>query len=216
MAAYITYQDLETYTGNTYSAEQRTFITDVLIPAIQNEIEAYTGRKFGVGSDSDTTKTYYGIRSERFDYDPLGGELQAIHRQSEIDIDEFISITSLKEVTSDGVETTLDLNDFDLLPANTEYKNRIYSRNGAYFNGYKYKVTGKLGSTAVVPPEVKLACLQIATDALDSAQNIDSESIEGYSYTKGSSVFGANALQITMLGNPVVQQALGKWRKILI
>ena len=205
--SYITYSDIASYTEKTFTAGEQTMLTNVIIPGIQSSIEAYTNRKFGVQGDANSTMYYPGSRHERYDYDPMGSDVNALKRNLEIAIDDFVTIVSVTEVDWQGNEFEYDLADIELLPLNASYKNRMYMKNGS-FTGYKYKVVGRVGSSDLVPSEVKLAALQIASDLLDSISTIKREQIEGYDV-----IFDTSAI---MYKNPSVLMALDKWKKILI
>lgn len=218
---YITVSDLQTFTGETYDTDKAAQITSVLIPAIQSAIDTYTGRKFGVTGNPDSTMYYFGVRHTGADYDPLGGEINAPHRGRELEIDDFVHITSITEVDSLGVETPItDLTVFQQLPLNEGYTNRLYALGGtAYgsaFSGYKYKIVGRLGTSDTVPAEIKQAALQVANDMLENQSNVEEEQIEGYSVRKSAKAFGVSGTFQIMLGNPLVMELLAKWKKFTL
>lgn len=214
---YITVSDLETYTGDSYDTDTQNQLTQLIIPAVESAINDYTGRKFGVSGNPDSTMYYFGVRRTGQDYDPLGGEINAPSRSRELDIDEFVHITSVSEVDSSGVETAIDLSALQQLPLNTEYKDRLYALGGtAYgssFSGYKYKVVGRLGTSDSVPAEVKVAALQIASDVLSASADVDEEGVEGYTYKRSAKAFGVSGTFQILLGNPTVLDLLNKWKK---
>lgn len=205
--AYFTPSDLATYTGNTYSAAEQTQLTTTIIPAIEAAIESYTGRRFDVGGDSDSTKNYFGVQTTRQEYSPRGRTLNADSRGRELDIDDFVEITSVTEIDSAGNETVITISDLEQLPLNKEWVDRLYHKEGS-FTGYKYKVIGRLGTSDSVPQEIAYAAMQIASGALNQVGDVTKETIEGYSYEKG--------MNDTLFENKFVSTILGKWKKILI
>jgi len=203
--SYITVEDIETRLGQTFTAEESAMLTDLVIPAIENLINNYTGRVFGVAGNPDEDRYFLGVRRYNFDYDPLYGDHNAASRTFELDIDDIVSITAIAEVNSAGDESALTLTNYEQLPLNKEYTNRLFSKADA-FTGYKYKVTGRWGTSDTVPEEIQLAALLMVESWITQQGGIKKESIEGYSYELGQ----------IMLENNTIANILFSWKIISV
>jgi len=125
---------------------------------------------------------------------------------NELEIYDFQTVTSLKEYDSFGnLIYTYESTDWELLPLNTLPKNRIRMIYGQ-FAGYRYKVTGKLGYSVTCPDDIEYAAQLITENLSAQPGGLQSENIEGYSYTIGNVVDS----------NPVVKGILDSYKKILI
>lgn len=148
--------------------------------------------------DNYTNRTFTEVASADYWYDG--------NCEKELELEDFQSITALNEYDSlGGLVYTFETTDWELYPLNDLPKNRIRLIEGL-FSGYRYKITGVKGFSATCPDDIEYAA-QLITENLSAQQGgLQSESIEGYSYTVGNVVES----------NPVVRGILESYRKILI
>lgn len=154
--------------------------------AIKTYIDRYTGRTF-TEADQDSY-WYYGDGSDT------------------LEIDDFTEIKFVEEYDREGNNIeAYNPDDFELLPRNFIPKNAVKLINGD-FNAYQYKVTGKKGYSVTCPDDVEYAAQLITENLTAQEGGLQSENIEGYSYTIGNVVES----------NPVVKGILDSYKKILI
>jgi hypothetical protein len=145
------------------------------ITAAQLYIDKYTGKVGGFDASVASAKYYDG------------------NGKSEIDIDEFISLSSVQllELDSDDVEWTLvegKTEDFITYPYNTTPKYRLTlmpgSQIGAFYEGKKrIKVTGIWGNSTVVPADIELAATMLVAEVIEKGLKggkISSETLGDY------------------------------------
>jgi len=179
----ITLTELENRLNKTFESGEAMVIENTIIPAITKFIENYTGRIFTELNSG--SYWYYGTGKR------------------ELEIDEFTTITKVEAYDSDDLVE--EITNYELLPFNESYKNRIRNLNGL-FSSYKYKITGKKGYSITPPLDLKLIALELVSELQNTKGGLKRESIEQYSYEIGSIIND----------NPVIRETLGHYKKALI
>lgn len=172
--SYTTKTAIENYLSITIDSSFDSQIEE-WISSIEEYIDNYTGKHFEEVSET----RYFDGNGER-----------------EIDIDEFLSITSLEilEVSGDDVAHTLTEgreNDFITFPYNTSPKFRLIlttvSSVGAFYSGKgRIKVTATFSDSSTAPDDVKLAATMLVANIVEKGLRggkLSSESLGDYSVT---------------------------------
>ena len=165
MANYTTKANIEARLGKTLSSGESTYLTDILLPAIDNYINKYTGRLFiAEATESDTE--YAGKVSR---------ELQLV--------DDYQTITKVEAFDIYGTsQGEIDLTETKFLPLNAGYIDTIYAIDFTFTN-YFYTVTGKKGYSSTCPEDITNVATELANSYYIVRGGITSENLEGYSYT---------------------------------
>ena len=154
--------------------------------AIKTYIDRYTNRVF-----TEVASTSYWYDGDR---------------TNTLEIDDFTDVNFLEEYDRDGESIyAFDPEDYELIPRNTIPKTAIKIINGKFL-GYQYKVTGTRGYSVTCPNDIEYAAQLITENLAAQDGGLQSENIEGYSYTIGNVVES----------NPVVKGILDSYKKILI
>ena len=168
---YTTKQAVENYTLQNIASSFTAQITS-WIEAIEQFIDQRTGRNF-VADSVATTRVYDGIDD------------------SEIDIDDFISITKLEvgEELADRVEIIAA--DYRTYPANETPKQTIQLKDSYFTEGHQnVVVTAKFGYSATCPADITLAATILMAGIINYSNNakgkVQSETIGRYSVTYNS------------------------------
>ena len=165
----ITLSDYEKYTETTYTGAQKARV-ELLISAINDWVESYTGRVFG------EAKTF----TKKIDYDPV---IFTPH----IDIQD---ITSLK---IGGVEmTNYKWEESGRIVLSLSGKS--YAGNRRDYGKVEVTYVSQYGGDTVVPAMVQLAALQLVSDNAEKegSQEVTQASTGGYSVSMGSSSGGGS------------------------
>lgn len=180
----ITITDVENRLNKKFETGEANLITNLIIPAVVKFIENYTGRIFTELSSS--TYWYYG------------------NGKKDLDIDEFTVITKIEAFDRDN-SLISQVTDYELLPLNGSYKNRVRNLEGS-FSSYKYKITGKKGYSVTPPADIKFVALELITELQNTKGGLRKESIEQYSYEISNIVNDS----------PVIKETLGHYKRVLV
>jgi len=146
------------------------------ISAAERYINQYVGRPDGFETGADETRYFDG------------------NGKREIDIDEFISITSVEYLESNGEDVGWTLtegleSDYITYPYNKTpyYRLKLVTSSeiGAWYKGKKrLKVTGKFGHSSSVPKDIELVATMLISNVIEKGLKggkVTSESLGDYS-----------------------------------
>jgi len=178
--AYTTETKVENYLMVDIDPTMSSQISD-WISAVERYINDYTERKHGFEATAATTRYFDG------------------NGLREINVDEFVSLTSVEILESNGsdVEWTLTSgwdNDYIAYPYNEVPQYRLVltanSQVGAWFSGAKrIKITAVWGYSSTVPKDIELAATMLVASIVEKGLRggtVQSESLGDYSISYGS------------------------------
>jgi len=171
---YITQPNLEAKLGRTLTANESSYFTSVLAPSIDAYIDKQTGTTFG----GSTPSTIY--------VDGNDEELVVIP-----------TMHTITEVKQD--EVIMAVNTYSLYPRGAV--DSLAIRNTADWNkgDENISVTGVLGYT-VIPADIKLAALELATNSMTEIVNgYKSESVGDWSVSYDNSIKGITPQSLGIL-----------------
>ena len=177
---YTTETKVENYLMIDIDPSMSSQISD-WISAVERYINDYTERKNGFESAAATAKYFDG------------------NGLREINVDEFVSLTSVQVLESNGgdVEWTLTEgweNDYIAYPYNDTPQYRLQlttnSQIGAWFSGEKrIKITAVWGYSSTVPKDIELAATMLVASIVEKGLRggtVQSESLGDYSISYGN------------------------------
>lgn len=161
---YTTIQNIQARTGNTLSAGESTYFTNVLSAAIDDYINRETGTTFG---SVDALDVY------------VSGDDSAF-----LSIPTMYDITAVSHVDDNDVETGISVDEYKTYPRDETSKYAIRRLSGEWEEGFdNYKVTGKLGYQEV-PDEIVMVATELASNGIGTInQSVKSEKVGDWSAT---------------------------------
>lgn len=173
--SYTTETKIENYLMIEIDGSMSSQLTD-WISAVEQYIDKYTGRKDGFSVGAATTK-YFNGNGER-----------------EIVIDDFISLTTVQILESNGEDVEWTLvegleNDYIAFPYNESPQYRLIlttnAQVGAWFSGEKrIKITAVWGYLSTVPKDIELAATMLVSNIIEKGLRggtVQAESLGDYS-----------------------------------
>lgn len=193
MSKYTNQAKIEAYLQRSLTVQEVTMLP-LYLAAVSNAIKTYTGRDWLDLPDSgdpvmptSSTKLYDGVG------------------QREVNIDDASSITQIELLDHDGIEISSNLDDYILYPLNKTYKESIAMQCGRFPRTLASVRVHAVFTSGPVPDEVVAVATLLASNAVSGSASastpFQSESIEGYSYTKktASNIISENQSTMALL-----------------
>lgn len=192
--AYTNQASLEGYLKRSLTSGELTLLNDVLLAAIKLFIDRVTGTTF---EKEEGAEKYY---------DTVAVQGKAVNKIKELAIDPLLEVETVEIVDADdNVVETLDSDQYVLYPLNSTPKTSIRKRSGYWGNSpRRIKITGDFGSSEEVPADIQLAATMLIAIWFDNPEDLESESIEGYSRTFGNRAVSNKELMGILLNRTVV------------